>query len=392
MSILHVDLNSFFANCTIAASGGKYSFDTPLIITGEPDKRRGVVLAATYPVKKKGVSAGMPIIKALERCPEAILAKSEFRLYEKYSDKFINILSEYSPVVQRYGIDEAYLDYSGCEHLFGTPEQAANSIRERIKKELGLTVSVGVGNSMIMAKMGSDYKKPDAVTVLDDEKWMELIWPLPAGRLMYVDSSTKNRLSALGIVSIGDLAAADPEFLKTQFGVSGLNMWENAHGRDKTQISSEPSRAQGVNCSMTLPENITNTDDLDAVLLLLVEKAAYRMRCIGMRAGLVGVQLRFSDFSECSRQVSLSVNTDVTDELFEAARPLSRALMRGKPVRLVGVRLSKLQAAEQTSLFPDPGRERARKRDICMDELRKRFGNGIIKRASTLKPMLFDDE
>lgn len=384
--ILHVDLNSFYASCAVVESGGRYTFDTPLMVCGDPKHRHGIVLAATYVVKKKGVHAGMPLFEAKARCPEAVIAEPDYRLYMDYSDKFMRIIKNYSPLIMRYGIDEAYLDYAGCEHIFGPPVQAAYTIKERVKRELGLTVSVGVGENPIMAKMGSDYKKPDAVTVLDRESWKKLIWPLPVGDLMYVGSATKKRLNTLGIYTIGALANTGLTGLKGYFGKCGLDMWMHANGMDDTRIVSEPEPQKCVSNSVTLREDITTYEQALTALLGQTEKVAYKLREMGVRAGVAGVHFRYNDFSGASRRTTLTKPTDITEELFAAIKALALTLPLNLPVRQLGVHFDKLtRECEQLSILDGERRERMHSLDAATDSMRKKYGADIINRCSMMK-------
>ncbi len=393
MSILHVDLNSFYASCAVVASDGKYNFDTPLIVCGDPAKRHGIVLAATYVVKSKGVGAGMPLNEAMRLCPEAILVGSDFRLYKYYSDKFMAILRNYSPLIMRYGIDEAYIDYTGCEHIFGTPIEVAEIIRQRVKKELGLTVSIGIGDNLLMAKMGSDYKKPDAITIIDHDAWNEKIMPLPVDRLMYVGRHTAEKLNQLGIMTIEQLSKSSPIMLESIFGVNGRVMFENANGIDKQKITLETDPIKGISNSMTLAGDAITKDEMLSALMFQVEKVAYRLRQAGFIARVVSVHFRFKDLTHVSRQMTLDRATDVTDELFSYAKTLALKLYTGKPIRQVGFRATGLSSdGEQLSFFDGEAHERAKKRDAAIDKLRDKFGSSVIVRGSTLANNLIADE
>ncbi len=383
--ILHVDLNSFYASCAVVKSDGRYTFDTPLMVCGDPRKRHGIVLAATYPVKKTGVRAGMPIWEAMQRCPSAVIAEPDFRAYMDYSERFMRIIRNYSPLIMRYGIDEAYLDYTGCEGLFGTPEQAAHAIRKRVKRELGLTVSVGVGENPIMAKMGSDFKKPDAVTVLDQARWRELIWPLPVGSLMYVGRATQSRLAGMGVTVIGELARLSPELLKATFGKAGGELWLHANGLDNTRITSSTEPQKSISNSVTLPQDLHDRSELVSALLMQTESVAYRLRMAGMLAGLVAVQVRFSDLQFATRQYTFNRPTDITEELFCAIKRILPQMQLDRPIRQVGIRVGRLtDDGEQLSLLDPLHRERLHRLDAAADAMRKKYGEHAVTRCSTL--------
>lgn len=385
MSFLHVDLNSFYASCAVVKSNGLYCFDTPLMVCGDPKRRHGIVLAATYPVKRTGVRAGMPIREALARYPGAVMVAPDFRMYMDYSDRFMRIVRCYSPLIMRYGIDEAYLDYGGCERIFGPPLDLAHKLRERVKNELGLTVSVGVGDNMLMAKMGSDYKKPDAVTVINAGNWQKLIWPMPVQSLMYVGKATAAKLYTLGVRTVGDLAQTSATLLKEIFGVCGTTLWRNANGMDDTRINCDPEQQKGVSKSITLSQDACNLEEVCSALLMQTEDVAYRLRTLGMRAGVVGIHFRYGDMSGEGKQRTLSTPTDATAELYASVRSLAKELFHGRPVRQVGVRVTKLTAEpEQLLLFPDTAHERRLRLDRATDALRDRYGTEVLKRAGTL--------
>ncbi len=384
--ILHVDLNAFYANCAVVDSGGKYKFDTPLMVAGDPAKRHGIILAATYPVKRLGVRAGMALWEAKALCPKAVVVPPTYRRYMEVSGTFMRIISSYSPLIMRYGIDEAYLDYSGCEHIFGPPIIVAETIRRRVKEELGLTVSVGVGGNMIRAKMGSEYKKPDAVTYLDDAAWRELIWPQPVEALMYVGRSTGKRLRALGIGSIERLARTSPQLLKSVFGKAGGDMWLHANGMDDQRIAAESEPQKGIGHSMTLPGDLIQQEEILRGLLFQTERVAFRLREAKMRARVVAVSLRYADLQGSCRQMTLSRPTDITQELYRAGSALMLSMLCGKPVRQLGIRVGRLtEESEQMELFGEEARERQRRLDCAVDEIRRIYGSHAMMRGGTMR-------
>ncbi|MDR0840553.1 MAG: DNA polymerase IV [Christensenellaceae bacterium] len=384
--ILHVDLNSFYASCAVIDSGGQYTFDTPLMVCGDPKKRHGIVLAATYPVKKLGVHAGMSLWQARQLCPQAVVAKPEYHQYMRYSEAFMAIISHYSPLIMRYGIDEAYIDYSGCEHIFGPPEQVAHAIRERVKRELGLTVSVGVGENLIRAKMGSDYRKPDAVTVLDDAAWRALIWPKVVEELQFVGRATGEKLRGMGIFTIGELAQTPERTLRHRFGVTGHELWLHANGLDTRRVTDAPAPQKEISHSITLPQDLVAEEEICRALLYQTERVATRLRKAGMRAGQVGVYVRYADLSGQGKQAALPYPSDLTEELYQNARPLILALRCGKPIRLVGVHVSRLTGeAEQATIFDGPRRDAQHALDRAVDAMRQKYGSHAVMRAGTLQ-------
>ncbi len=384
--ILHVDLNSFYASCAVRDSGGLYTNDMCLAVAGDPNRRHGIILAATYPAKKFGIRAGMPLWQAMGRCPELVVVPPDYRGYMDTSDKFMSVICRYSPLVIRFGIDEAYLDYGGCERIFGPPMEAADRIRRDVCGEIGLTVSVGVGENMIRAKMGSDHKKPDAVTRLDDRAWKELIWPKPVEELMYIGRATGNRLRGLGISTIGALAGTSPQLLRAVFGVVGQDMWLHANGMDDRRITGIAEPQKGISHSMTLPDDLKDKNEICRALLYQTERVAGRLRETGKRARVVGVHARYSDLSGEGRQTTLNCPSDITAELYHEARMLMLGMLKDKPVRQVGMRVSGLtEEPEQLSLFDGRERDKQHAVDRAVDSIRRCYGSHAVMRAGTMR-------
>lgn len=383
--ILHVDMNSFYASCAVRDSNGLYTKDMCLAVAGDPDRRHGIILAATYPAKKLGIGAGMPLWQAKGRCPGLIVVPPDYRGYMETSDRFMAIIGRYSPLIMRFGIDEAYIDYGGCERIFGEPMEAADRIRREVCREIGLTVSVGVGENMIRAKMGSDHKKPDAVTRLDDRAWKELIWPKPVEDLMYVGRATGRKLRNLGICTIGELAGTSPQLLRAVFGVTGRDMWLHANGMDDRRITGETEPQKGISHSMTLSHDLNDKNDICRALLYQTERVAGRLREEGKRARVVGVHARYADLSGEGRQATLHSPTDITAELYCQARQLMLGMLNGKPVRQVGMRACGLtDEPEQISIFDGPRREKQHALDRAVDCIRSRYGSHSIMRGGTM--------
>lgn len=384
---MHVDMNSFFASCEVAMSGGRYTYAMPVVVTGDAEARHGIVLAATPSAKKKGLYAGMPLTEARARCPEGIYLTARMNRYVEYSRRFMSILQYYSPLVESGGLDEAYLDYSGCEGLFGPAPQAADTIRQRVKDELGLTVSVGVAPNKLLAKQGSDYRKPDAVTILTDENFRELLWPRDVSELMYVGPSSARRLRELQIFSIGDLARSPLSLLCSQFGTkSGHALWERANGIDLSPVVPVPSPLKSISNSGTLPRDLLTRAEISAALLTHAERVAFRLRAIGCRAGVVRVALRDNTLAYRCAQRRLSPPTDVTNEIYAAAQILADEIWRGERIRQVGLALGRFCPAEgeQMTLFDPETHAAAQVMDRCADAIRRRHGYASLVRASML--------
>lgn len=383
--ILHVDLNCFYASVAALDSGGRYTSQTPLIVSGDPAKRCGVVLAATYPVKRLGVHAGMPLYEARLLCPQAIVMGTDYKRYMQLSEAFMAIIESYSPLVMRYGIDEAYLDYGGCEHIFGPADQVAQAIRGRVKRELGLTVSVGVGDTLIKAKMGSDHKKPDEVTVLDEEAWRSCIWPKPVEELQFVGRATGRKLREMGICTIERLAKTQERLLTARFGKGGHQLWLFANGMDERRIAYEHEPQKGIGHAATLAKDAYGLTAVCRALLYQTERVAARLREMGLRASLVGVHIRYADLHGAGKQGMLERPSDLTDDLYAKARQLLEALYGGGPVRQVGMRVGHFtDAPEQISLFDGPGRDAQCRLDRAVDDMRQKYGSHALMRGGTM--------
>jgi DNA polymerase-4 len=304
------------------------------------------------------------------------------------SAAFVAILREFAPVVEQVSVDECYLDMSGMERIYPDELQAAYLIRDAVRERLGFTVNVGVARNKLLAKMASDFEKPDRVHTLFDEEIPAKLWPLPVGELYSVGRATADKLQRQGIKTIGVLASLDPSLLVAMVGEKqGMQLHEFANGRDDSPVRAHGEAAKGYSNSVTLSENITTLEAAHGVLLSLVDSAASRMRADGARAYCVGVSIRTDQFKNFSHQRKLKEPTDITAEILEIAEQLLREFWdRRMPLRLIGVSLTMIthEQSEQVSLFPDERRERRRKIDHAVDSIRGRFGKGTIHRAAQM--------
>ncbi|MBQ8717799.1 MAG: DNA polymerase IV [Clostridia bacterium] len=389
--IYHVDVNSAFLSWESVRrlSRGESDLRTvPSAISGDPQKRHGVILAKSGPAKAYGIKTGEPLVSALQKCPQLVLAPPDHALYERMSAAFVAVLREFAPVVEQVSVDECYLDMSGMERIYPDELQAAYLIRDAVRDRLGFTVNVGVARNKLLAKMASDFEKPDRVHTLFDEEIPQKLWPLPVGELFSVGRATADKLQRQGIKTIGTLASLDPSLLIAMVGEKqGAMLHAFANGRDDSAVRSEGEAAKGYSNSVTLSENITTLDAAHGVLLSLIDNAASRMRADGARAYCIGVSIRTDQFKNFSHQRKLKEPTDITAEILEIAEQLLREFWdRRMPLRLIGVSLTMIthEKAEQVSLFPDERRERRRKIDYAVDSIRGRFGRGTIHRAAQL--------
>lgn len=386
-TILHSDMNCFYASVEMLHHpefAGK-----PLAVGGDPEARHGIVLTANYIAKKAGVKTGMALWQAKQACPEIIFVPPRMDLYLRFSAMAREIYAEYTDKIEPYGIDEAWLDVTASSQVKGDGLKIAQEIRKRIRHELGVTVSIGVSWNKIFAKLGSDYKKPDAVTQFDKSNYKDLVWKLPVSDLLYVGRQTNRKLQKLGIHTIGDLAKADTEVLKTHLGKMGLVLWSFANGYDSDPVCEEGYQApvKSIGNSTTTPRDLETDLDVWIILMALSESVSARLRKHGFKCRVVEISIRDNGLCSITRQTSIRQATNITDEIANTAFSLFKKHYRWeKPIRSLGVRGSDLVMADipvQLDLFHDQERrEKIEKMDRAVDEIRRRFGYFSIQRAS----------
>ena len=383
--IFHCDLNGFYASVELLSHPDLR--DVPMAVCGDPHSRHGVILAKNEPAKKFGVQTAETIWQAKQKCPELVLLPPHHGLYREYSRKVNAIYDEYTDLVEPFGIDESWLDVTHTLHLFGgDPKALADRLRERVKRELGLTLSVGISFNKVFAKLGSDYKKPDATTVISRENWKELVWPLPVGALLYVGGAARKLLKQYGILTIGQLAACSPEMLETLMGKTGTQFYEYANGLDKAPVRSryDAEPVKSVGNGTTFPRNLTTREQVKSGVSLLADSVATRLRRYGLYAGGVQVTVRDPDFHDRSRQRQLSAPTHLIRDLTDTALELLHEIWKPPaPIRAITVTAIHLvpegQAFEQVDLFtPARKKERQEKLEGAMDQIRKKYGSGAI--------------
>lgn len=387
--IFHVDVNSAFLSWEAArrvAEGGEDLRLIPSAIGGDREKRTGVILAKSIPAKKFGVTTGEPVGMALRKCPDLVLARPDFRLYTRNSRAFLAICRRFAPVVEQVSIDECFLDMTGTGRLYPDPVAIAHTIKDTIFTELGFTVNVGVAPNKLLAKMASDFEKPDRVHTLFLDEIPQKLWPLPVGELYSVGKKTAEKLIAARIRTIGELAGADLARVQTLVGMKmGKLIHDYANGVDTAPVLAEPEAVKGYGNSTTLEEDVTTAAQANRVLLALCDSVASRMRADGRLCSCVSVTIRSNDFRNRSHQRKLHEPTDVTGEIFALSRALFSELWDGyTPLRLLGVTLGDIsdQSTVQLSLFPDERKDRARRLDQAVDQLRGKFGVTAISRGS----------
>lgn len=390
--IFHVDVNSAFLSWEAARRVALGEEDLRLIpsaIGGDRDKRTGVILAKSIPAKKCGVKTGEPVAMALRKCPDLVLARPDFRLYEKNSKAFMDICREYAPVVEKYSIDECFLDMSGTHRIYPDPMAIAQTIQDRIRNELGFTVNIGIADCKILAKMASDFEKPDKIHTLFRREIPAKMWPLSVRELFTVGASTAEKLEKARIRTIGDLANTPLERIQKIVGVKlGQQLRNYANGIDPSPVLSEPEEAKGYSVSTTLEEDVMTAEQAHKVLLALTDSVTARMRADGVKAYCVAVSIRSNDFKTRSHQKKLMNPTDISGEVYRLCKQLFAELWDGHtPLRLLGVALTELTREEtpQLSLFPDESREKARRLDKAYDAINSRFGADTIKRCTSVQ-------
>ncbi|NLY43052.1 MAG: DNA polymerase IV [Clostridiaceae bacterium] len=386
--ILHCDFNNFFA--AIECLYNPEIRDKPVIVGGSQEKRHGIVLAKNYIAKQMGVKTGEAIWQAKRKCPNLIIIEPHYDLYLRFSREAREIYSYYTDRIESFGIDECWLDVTESTRLFGSAERIAYKIKDRIKEELGITVSIGVSFNKIFAKLGSDIKKPDAVTVITEDNFKNILWKLPVEDLLYVGPSTKKKLNKVAIITIGDLANAPLSFLKSQLGKWGETLWYFANGMDNTPVAKldYESAVKGIGNSMTAPRDLTTDEDVKLLTYVLAESVSERLRKHNLKGKTVQISIRDKDLMYIERQEQLLEHTFISREIATKAYEIFlKSWNWPKPIRSFGVRVTDLVAADtytQLSLFENK-RQKLENIDFCIDKIRKRFGHYAVQRALLLK-------
>ena len=400
-TILHSDCNCFYASVELLHHPelrGK-----PVAVGGDPEARHGIVLTADYTAKRRGVKTGMALWQAREVCPDIVFLPPRMDLYLRFSKMAQDIYLEYTDKREPYGIDESWLDVTDSVSLKGDGYHIAQEISNRMKKELGITVSIGVSFNKIFAKLGSDYKKPDAITTMNKDEYRDKAWPLPVSDLLYVGRATNSKLYGMGIRTIGDLAKTEEPLLVRNLGKMGSILWAFANGYDDSPVKLENTSApvKSVGNSTTTPKDMETDEDVKIVLYILAESVAARLRENGFRCRTVEISIRDKDLFYFSKQVKLKNASNITREIAEAGYKIykesyrlpadeqelknSRPEFYQKPLRSIGIRGTDLVTDyfwEQLDMFMDPqAREKQMKMDAAVDNIRKRFGFYSIQRG-----------
>lgn len=390
--IFHVDVNSAFLSWTatyrIKVLGETLDLrEIPSAVAGDRENRQGVILAKSQPAKKCGVKTGEPIFQALKKCPELTVVPPDYALYVEASRHFTALLRQFAPVVEQYSIDEAWADMTGTEGLYGSPVAAAEMLRQKIYDELGFTVNIGISTNKLLAKMAGDFEKPNKVHTLYPWEIEKKLWPLPVRELFMVGPATEKKLHLLGIETIGQLAQADPKLIRQKLYKPGLALWNSANGRYSDTLLPVPEDNKGYGNATTLPADVTDAAQAYRVLLSLCETVGTRMRRDNKSARCIAVSLRTKNFVNFSHQTTLANATDSTEELFRhACRIFDEAWDGETPLRQLGVQATRLEerGLRQYDLFSvisAEDYERKAKLDNTVDDLREKYGEGILRRA-----------
>lgn len=390
--IFHVDANSAFLSWS-AAYRVKVLGETvdlreiPSVVAGDKASRHSIILAKSTPAKKYGIHTGEPLFQAMEKCPELTVIPPDYGLYVQASRHFVDMLRQFSPSVEQYSIDEAWVDMTGTQRLWGPPRLAAELMRRRIWEELGFTVNIGISSNKLLAKMAGDFEKPNKVHTLFPEEMDSKFFPLPVRDLFLVGAATERKLQRLGIYTIGDLAKADVKMVKRKLGKQGQMLWHFANGRNADAVTPEPSENKGYSNATTTAHDVTTREEASQVLLSLCETVAARLRKDGKWGSCISIHLRTNEFRHFSHQCLLHGATNLTTEIFEAVCRLFDEAWDGvTPLRQLGVQVTRLSGEpyQQFDFFSgmDPAQfERKLRLDEAVDALRDKYGEDIICRA-----------
>ena len=388
--ILHIDVNNAFLSWTAMdrlAQGEKVDIrEIEAVIGGDESKRSGIVLAKSMKAKRKGVYTGETLYQARLKCPNLQVFKGDYKSYKKHSNDLYKLLLQYTDKIERFSIDECFLDmteYLGNSDLL----DKAYEISKRVKKELGFTVNIGVAHNKLLAKMASDFTKPDRVHTLFENEIETKMWPLPVSELFMLGKKTLPKLYNMQIKTIGDLAKQNKEDMIKKFGKHGLMMWEYSNGIDKSEVHYLEEKPKGIGNSVTLPVDLVQKEKIEKVLLTLTEQVTYRLRKYNMYANVVNVQLRTKDFKDFSHQKKLMNPTSNTKDIYMVAKELLNEMYKkGTFIRLVGLRVDSLIEKDemQLSLFSNEEEKKQEKLDEVVDKLKEKYGYNSITRAGKL--------
>lgn len=394
--IFHIDVNSAFLSWSALEKlklGDTTDLRTiPSIIGGDMATRHGVVLAKSIPAKAYGIHTGEPVTDALKKCPFLVSCPPDHKLYSEKSRLLVEHLAGICPDIEQVSIDECYMDFTSVASHYENPVTAAHMIKDGIRETFGFTVNIGISDKKVLAKMASDFKKPDLVHTLYQSEIGRKLWPLPLSALFMCGRSSVETLHNLGIFTIGDLAKSDPQIIISHLKSHGKTLWEFANGIDDSRVAPIPAEAKGIGNSTTLSRDALTMEDIKKYLLKLSESVASRLRKAHMRASMISVEIKYSSFQTASHQTTLQTATNDGGDIYRTACKLALELWDGSPVRLLGVRTSKLEdedAPIQLSLFDledkKPLSEKQKSLNEALDKIRSKYGKDAIVRGTLLK-------
>ena len=388
--ILHIDVNNAFLSWTAVErlkQGETIDIRTvPSIIVGDETQRKGVVLAKSNIAKQFGIQTGEPIYFARKKCPNVQVFQGDFKVYYKYSNALYNLLLEYTDKIERFSIDECFLDMTEYLPKGKKLIDIAYEINKRVKEEFGFTVNIGISENKLLAKMASDFEKPDKVHTLWKEEIQSKMWNLPISELFMVGRKSIPKLQKMGIKTIGDLAKKEQKDIIKIFGKYGKMIWEYSNGIDLSEVNYEDEKPKGIGNSITLPYDYSDIEKIEEVLLALVEQVTYRLRKHELLANVVNVQIKTSEFKVLSHQRKLDFSTDSTKLIQEMAKKLLKEMYNNMSIRLIGIRVDQLVEKEQRqiSLFENTENEKQKKIDSVVDEIKQKYGYETITRAGKM--------
>lgn len=393
--IFHIDVNSAYLSWTAVEqlkNGAAVDLrEIPAIIGGDQKSRHGVVLAKSPAAKRYGIRTGEPVANAFRKCPNLAMYPPDHKMYREKSRRLMEYLRTFTKEIEQVSVDECYMDFTGIADRWNSPVDGAVEIKDGIRERFGFTVNIGISTNKLLAKMASDFEKPDRIHTLYPEEIREKMWPLPIGELYMAGRSSVEVLKKLEINTIGDLAQADLKLIMLHMKSHGKMLWEFANGIGTSVVQSEPDEAKGIGNSTTLSEDAATMEEIRPVFARLAQSVGGRLRKAGKKAGMVSMEIKYYDFRTVSHQIQLEKPTNDPEVLKETACSLFLEIWSGEPVRLLGIRTSKLTdeaAPEQLSIFdieipkePDEKHKRLKK---AMDELNEKFGEGSVMKASLM--------
>lgn len=396
--IFHIDVNSAYLSWTAVEqlkNGAEVDLRTiPSIIGGDQKSRHGVVLAKSVPAKKYGIRTGEPVANAFRKCPNLVTAPPDHKLYHQYSERLMVFLRSYTDQIEQVSVDECYMDFTEIARNYSSPVEGAMEIKNEVYRRFGFTVNVGISSNKLLAKMASDFEKPNKVHTLFPEEIPVKMWPLPVRELFMAGRSSVETLNKLEIHTIGDLANTDPAILELHLKSHGRKLWEFANGMDESRVEKEKAEAKGIGSSVTLPKDVETEEEAGRILNELAESVSRRLRNAGQKAGMLSVEIKYHTFTSVSHQKQVEQAINQKQDIYMAAMQLFRELWNGEPIRLLGIRSSKLveeSEPQQLSIFDIPvkSEEEIRREkkiarlDAALDKVRKKYGKEIVQKGQT---------